>query len=222
MQKCDTLNPKTAGVEMSLYELPTALVRKWFMSGRYGRIGTIGDGSCFFHSVCLAMNRGGYKDLGNKEKKDIAYALRTELSEAFTLEAYNEILKHVLTDTPSPYESIKEMLLKPSTWAEEIMIKWTSKYLKCNIVFLNMSDSNMYCGVHDASTATAVKKCEEPETITIVVAWVNHEHFELIVRLDKVQEEKPVSVRGAFDPTIEKDLVTIRSVMKSYVTKCKV
>jgi len=208
--------------EMSLYELPSNIVHKWFMSGRYGRIGTIGDGSCFFHSVCLAMNRGGYKDLGNKEKKDIAYALRTELSEAFTPEAYKDIMKHVVTDTPTPYALIKEMLLKPSTWAEEIMIKWTSKYLKSNIVFLNLSDSSMYCGVHDASTAAAIKKCEDPDTMTIIVAWVNHEHFELIVRLDKIHEEKSVGVRTAFDPTNEKDLVTIRSVMKTYVTKCKV
>lgn len=207
---------------MSLYELPANITHKWFLSGRYARIGTIGDGSCFFHSVCLAINRDNYKDRSNKEKKDIALALRTDLSGAFTLEAYNKILKHVVTDTPTPYELIKEMLLKPSTWAEEIMIKWTSKYLKCNIVFLNLNSYSMYCGVHDISTAAAIKKCEQPDTITIIVAWVNHEHFELIVRLDEIHENTSVGVRTAFDPTNEKDLVTIRSVMKTYVSKCKV
>lgn len=219
---CDTLNPKSAGAEMSLYELPAHIVQKWFMSGRYGRVGTIGDGSCFFHSVCLAMNRGGYKDKSTKDKKAIALDLRTELSEMFTHKAYTEIVKNVVTDTPTPYETIKEMLLKPATWAEEVMIKWTSKYLGCNIVFLNLSDSNMYCGVHDVSTASAIKKCEDPETLTIIVAWVNHEHFELIVRIDGIHEDSNVKVRTAFDPKHEMDLITIRGVMKSYVTKCKV
>jgi hypothetical protein len=170
----------------------------------------------------LALNRGGYKDLSSKGKKDVAIELRTELSASFTPDAYNEIIKHVVTDTPTPYELIKEMLLKPATWAEEIMIKWTSRYLNCNIVFLNLNDSNMFCGVHDRSTASAIKKCEDPEILTIIVAWVNHEHFELIVRLDEIQEGKSIAVRTAFDPNNDKDLTTIRSVMKTYVTKCQV
>jgi hypothetical protein len=222
MTKCDTLNAKTAGEEMTLYELSSAITQKWFMSGRYARVGTIGDGSCFFHSVCLATDREGYSKRTNKEKKEIALRLRIELSEAFTLEEYANIIKHVVTDSPSPYESIKEMLLKPSTWAEEVMIKWTSKYLHSNIVFLNLSESNMYCGVHDISTASSIKKCEDPSTLTIIVAWINHEHFELVVRIDEIQEKAHVKVRTAFDPSNENDLITIRSVMKTYVTKCKI
>lgn len=221
---CVLLDGNSPAREDVFYELSNDVIKTWFKSGRYGRMGTIGDGSCFFHSVCLALNRENYKYEKTDRRKEIAIKLRHELSENFTEEAYEDIRKTLITKNHKTYEIIKDMLLKPSTWAEEIMIKWTSKYLNVNIIFLNLGDNEnrMYCGVHDTSTAEAVKACHKPEMVTLIVAWISHEHFELVVRLDSVNENKNITIRTAFMPKYEKDLLTIQNVMRSYITGCRV
>lgn len=221
---CTLLDGNSPAREDIFYELPNEVIKTWFKNGRYGRMGTIGDGSCFFHSVCLALNRDNYKHEKTERRKEIAIKLRHELSENFTEEAYNDILKTLVTKNIKTWALIKEMLAKPSTWAEEIMIKWTSKYLHINVIFLNLGDNEnkMYCGVHDTSTTEALKACHKPDMITVIVAWVSHEHFELVVRLDEIRDQKSISVRTAFVPKYEKDLSSIQNVMSAYMGACRV
>lgn len=225
---CRPIDGNKAAGEDTLYELEYELVDRWFGSGRYCRIGTIGDGSCFFHSVCKATNRPdasgrGYNEQNEAGRKKIALALRTELSENLTKKAYNEIMETLVGSSNKSYEEIKSMLLKPATWAEEIMIKWTAKYLKHNIVFLNVgnNENNMYCGVHDSSTLNAVDACKKPRIPTVIVAWVDHEHFELVGRIDEINEGSHAMVKACFWPEDPTDLGTITSLMTSYASACR-
>jgi len=206
-----------------IYELPATLTKQWFKTGRFGRVGTIGDGSCFFHSVCLALDLHSYAQSQTKKRKAISGALRSALSQMFTEEEYESIRKTLVSPSKKTFQEIQKMLQNPSTWADEIMIKWASKCLATNIIFLNISDNinQMYCGVHDVTTTDAIKRCEDPERPTVIVAWVDHSHFELVVRLDEITDES-VTVRKAFSPKLEKDLQTIRNVMSSYAVVCKV
>jgi hypothetical protein len=218
-----TLDGNSAAEEDELFEFDQSIVRRWFREGRYGRVGTIGDGSCFFHAVCKALDLKDYADGDSTTKKKIAHKFRAGLSKRFTQTDYDTILETVVSSKPKSYEDIKRMLTEPATWAEEIMIKWSSKVLGCNIVFLNLGDNvnNMYCGVHDKKSADALKRCEDPDVPTIVIAWIDHSHFELVVRIDEISE-KEVKVRKAFDPKYSEDLQTIRNVMMAYTTKCKI
>jgi hypothetical protein len=220
---CLLLDGNKPALEDDLYEFPHGLVVKWFKNGRYGRIGTIGDGSCFFHSVSRALDYQNYSDKDETGRKKIARALRKALSEAFTTEDYSEIEQTLVTTNKKSYEDIKRMLSEPSTWAEEIMIKWSSKYLGLNIIFLNIGNNTneMYCGVHDRRTAESIKRCENPQLPTVIVAWVDHSHFELVVRIDNVTDDHVV-IRKYFDPDVPKDLETIQQVMRAYTKKCKV
>jgi hypothetical protein len=221
--KCLLIDGNDPGNEDEFYEFPHALVVRWFENGRYGRIGTIGDGSCFFHSVCLATNYEDYETKTNSERKHIAHTLRRNLSDAFTEDNYNEIIETVVTTQKKSYQDIKRMLSEPATWAEEIMIKWASKQLSLNVVFLNVGDNvnMMYCGVHDKRVIESVKQCERPDIPTVIVAWVDHSHFELVARLDSVDDEY-VTIRKQFDPKVKKDLKTIQNLMRAYSSKCKV
>jgi hypothetical protein len=222
--KCLILDGNKAANEDEVYELPQSLVRKWFREGRYGRIGTIGDGSCFFHAVARAMNYQDYCDKTNQQQRAITRALRKMLSNDFSKDDYAEIEKTLVTTSKKSYEEIKRMLSEPSTWAEEIMIKYTSKALGLNIVFLNLGNNvnTMYCGVHDVRTAESIKRCESPGGVpTVIVAWIDHSHFELIVRIDDV-EEAYVTIRKHFLPSHSRDLATIHNVMMAYATKCRI
>ena len=218
MPACLLLDGNKPASEDHLYELPAEVCKRWFNGHRFGRIGTIGDGSCFFHSVCLGLNIGSYR---NGERQKIAWALRKVLSDSFQKKNFDEISATLVGKNSKSFEDIKKAMKNPKTWAEEIMIKWCSRFLKANIIFLNLSNnSNVpYCGVHDIMTLEEVKRCIRPELPTVIVAWVNSSHFELICRIDKVTS-KDVSLRTAFDPNNVADLETIENLMKSYRSHC--
>ena len=222
MSNCRPIDGNKAAAEDTIYELEYALVDRWFGSGRYCRIGTLGDGSCFFHSVCKGLNYKGYNQQDEAGRKRISLGLRTRLSENLTENQYNEILKTLVGSSKKSYEEIKSMLLKPATWAEEIMIKWTAMYMKKNIVFLNVgnNENNMYCGVHDTQTVSAVEACRRPKVPTIIVAWVDHEHFELVGRIDALEEGHHALVKTCFWPKDAQDLATITNVMTAYASAC--
>jgi hypothetical protein len=218
---CRLLDGDAPAEENHVYEFDQKIVKKWFKNGRYGRIGTIGDGSCFFHSVCRAIDLNGYCDGSNAERKKIVAAFRCELSESFTEEDYHEILQTIVGANHKSFATIKEQLCQPHTWAEEIMIKWCSRKMNLNIIFLNLgkNKNTMYCGVHDPSTVKNISKCKVPSVDTVVVAWVDNSHFELVVRIDDI-DSKMVSIRKLFDPKNAKDLETIENVMIAYTTQC--
>lgn len=213
------LDGNKAAEEDELFELPSDVCKKWFNGHRFGRIGTIGDGSCFFHSLCLGLDVAGYRN--SQERKKVAYALRRALSDSFKIEDFNKIIKIMDSKKNKTFEEIKEGLLNPKTWAEEIMIRWTSKFIGANIIFINLSDNKNapYCGVHDSITLTDVKRCLKPGVPTVIVAWVNSSHFELIARIDDVDSTN-VKVRTAFDPNHSEDLKTIQNLMNSYKVHC--
>jgi hypothetical protein len=70
-------------------------------------------------------------------------------------------------------------------------------------------------------TLADTKRCLKPGVPTIVVAWINSSHFELLARIDAVDNDN-VKLRSAFDPENEKDLKTIQNLMKSYRVHCKI
>jgi len=214
------LDGNKAADEDHMFELTAETCKKWFNGQRFGRIGTIGDGSCFFHSLCLSLNIAGYR---SNERKKIAYALRKALSDSFKKEDYDKIIKEMNTlGKHKSFEEIKEGLENPKIWAEEIMIRWSSKFLGANVIFINLSDNKNapYCGVHDEITLIDVKRCTKPGIPTIIVGWVNSSHFELLARIDDIGED--VKVRTAFDPQNSTDLKTIQNLMKSYKAHCRV
>ena len=204
-----------------LHELDRDTVTKIFgLNGneiRLARVGTIGDGSCFFHSVCLASNLHNYAAANALARKDIAYQLRRDISDALKEEDFE--------GKPADFQKFKESIIEPKTWANEKMIKWASKFMNKNIVFINLSDNKnqLFCGVVHESLLDAVKKCASHDSgiSTILVGWIDHSHFECIVRIDSVTKDL-VNTTSQFSPTNKKDLdTTIIPLMLAYSKKCK-
>lgn len=211
-ESCSLLSGNKGAELDHTHGLPKKIVENYFNGANYYRIGTIGDGSCFFHSICLALNVRKYVSKDTKERQEIAHKMRKILCHRITQHEY-DTLNHSTTS----FDDFKKKLLDPKIWAEEIMIRWTSKHLGLNIIFVNLGDekNTVFCGVHDKGTAEDIARCKEPNTPMVIVAWVGFSHFELICRDDGD------SLRVMFDPKNEKDLKTIESVMSAYNSKCK-
>lgn len=223
MASCVLLDGNAPADEDHLYELPQSVVQRWFEDGRYGRIGTIGDGSCFFHSICYALDTRGYIDATRQKRREMVQKLRRGLARKLTETDYTALTKQLVGSRgPKAYGDIIRDLETPSTWAEETMIRWTSKTLGLNIVFLNVSDNrnDMYCGVHDKSVLSAITSCGAPEVPTVIVAWVDSAHFELVVRIDGVGPNG-VRIRRCFQPDDADDQATVRQLMQAYAQACK-
>lgn len=229
---CTLIDGNKGAQEGHVYELTKEVCTQWFSTGRYCRIGTIGDGSCFFHSILLGLNasivdgkvdkKKPYQDGTHEEKRRMAAAFRQGLSEKFRESDFLEIQSTLVARSTKSYEDIKRELLNTKTWAEEVMIKFTSKVLNCNVVFLDLGDNvnRMYCGVANKSTVEKIKHCDEPTVATIIIAWVNRSHFELVGRIDEETSDGNYAVRTCFSPHNVKDKETITNVMTAYNASC--
>ena len=218
---CEVLDGNIAADLDYIHELDRDTVNRIFgLDGnkiRLARVGTIGDGSCFFHSVCLATNMHNYAKANSKRRKEIAYQLRRDVSDALTEDDFD--------GKKSDFEAFKASIIEPKTWANEKMIRWASKFLNKNIVFINVSDNKnqLFCGVVHETLLDAVKKCatESSGIPTILVGWIDHSHFECIVRIDSVTRDA-VHTTSQFCPSNRTDLeTTIIPLMLAYSKKCK-
>tara|TARA_B110000090_G_scaffold134221_2_gene147786 strand:- start:6299 stop:6901 length:603 start_codon:yes stop_codon:yes gene_type:complete len=145
--------------------------------GTYARVGTIGDGSCFFHSVCYAINKDGYIRLNQTEKKLIAHKYRQKFAAQSNKDNMLESLCARRNVCPKQ-EDLSRKLMDPKTWADQEMIMWASEVLGKNIVFVddNKRGPQMYCGVHNDGD-------------TIIILWIKKSHFELVAKVHDIGEQ---------------------------------
>jgi hypothetical protein len=190
------------------------------------RLGTIGDGSCFFHSICLCLNKNHIWQsksyiLSKKDKRqEIALALRNYIADHVTEDLLKTVYKEMRNKNAKiNLEDLKTKLRTLKTWANEVIIRVTSKILKKNIIFLNLMKNTMFCEVHDDDTERSTHCTSEDSSCalpndTIIVAWVNYKHFELI----GIAESKSgvcANVKVQFN-----DKPTIKFIMDHYFQSC--
>jgi hypothetical protein len=211
-----SLQPSDAGDPNHVYELNPGVSKKWFKSNmRLARIGVHGDGSCFYHSVCLGLNLEKYASQTDAVQKDIAYRLRCSLADKLDPDMLKMLVKKTNGKSPKNKEDFKRALCNPKIWADESAIRLFGETMHLNIIFLDMSKGELYCGVHHDDALTK----NLPDTI--VVLWVNHSHFEPLAEiLDS--NDHVTQMRVLFQPnsnTADNDLV--RTLMSRYATQCK-
>lgn len=146
-------------------------------SQSYVRIGQHGDGSCFFCSICYAMNHDNYRNVSHRKQRKISHKYRKKFTEHISEERLRKFCQHHNIYPPIDEESFKEQFQDTTSWADENMIKWTSEVLRKNIVFVDAETAvtirggssvpQLYCGVKNVGE-------------TIIVLWVMRKHFELI------------------------------------------
>jgi hypothetical protein len=216
----------TAGTPDHVYEIPAAVVRTWLGEGRFARLGTRGSGSCFFHAVATALNRDRYRDASESRKQSIVSRFRCAFQSLFDARRYSYLSNDA---DASAYQSTYDGLCNPHAWANETTIKHAADVLNLNIIFLDFAAERLYCGVHGRATLEAVsprrRTRHSPRDVpqrTIILAWVNRSHFELIVRVVDVRDDGSAAVKGVFDPRDIEDARTIQHVMRTYAETCGV
>jgi len=204
---------------MIIEEIHPDIHCNWMIGqGRYARMGVLGDGSCFFHSVCAITNRNNYLLQNEENQKKIAYEFRCDFGKVFSKEQYD--LLSAKSRSPKTFQKEKDGFCSPKVWADEVMIRFASKVLGINLIFLDLKNKKAYCGVHQDETIDAVLDNEKIMQSTGIVAWVNHMHFEPIVRIDDA--EKGI-ITTLFEPSKSKeDEEAVRSFMKFYNKQCKI
>ena len=228
---CQLLDGNTAAEVGTLYEFDQTISKKWFDGSRYGRLGTIGDGSCFFHSICMATNLQQYCTKNVSEKTEIVKRFRAFLAAKFTPQVFQELVQE-LNNPLKPTETYEQIIANfgdKKIWADEIMIRWCSKALNKNIIFMNLGNNvnRPYCNIHLKSVENSIKRCSLPKEPTIVVAWISNSHFELVVRIDTVTDQgiqvtKEFYPFEARNPKKEEDTNTVLALMHAYTQQCNV
>lgn len=202
------------GDENEIYELPRDLCEEWFGGARCARVGTIGEGSCFYHSLCFCMDQDGYtKTTTMKDKKNITHSFRKQFEDSFTEDVYNDLTQVCQTD--KPYEKILSEIGTPTKWADEMQIRHASNVLNINVMFIDLRKKKAYCGVHSNKVMYSTRFSKAHEVPTIIVAWINNEHFEPIVRLDDIESGK---LRTMF--RMPEDQQFLESLLETYKTRC--
>lgn len=207
------------GVEnMEVIELEPKLACKWMAGrGRFARMGVQGDGSCFFHSVCAIMNTDNYLHATELEQRDIAYAFRCKFAKRFSRAQYAEL--SAKSSGAKSFAEEHDGFCAPEVWADEVMIRYASRALDINLIFLDLENGRAYCGVH-GDAAEAEMASGAVSQATGLVAWVDHRHFEPIVRVDDAAEGL---ITTLFEPAhSEEDADLVEQVMKTYAKGCAI
>jgi hypothetical protein len=196
---------------MKVVEIHPSIYCSWMKGiGTFARMGVIGDGSCFFHSVCALTNRNDYLHQTSARQKEIAYAFRCDFGKKFTQEEYR-ILSKPMSKTEEEYA---DGFCSPKVWADELMINVVSKNLDLNLIFLDLKNGKAYCGVHGKESLEKTV----PKQMTGIVAWVNHSHFEPIVRIDDASKGL---ITTLFSPsTSATDAKVVKQIMDLYDSGC--
>ena len=208
-----------ATANMQVHELNPSVFCRWMSgNGRFGRMGVQGDGSCFFHSVCALTNRDGYLFHTPKRQQEIAYEFRCQFSKRFTKAEYESLSSK--SRSPKDFEDEHDGFCSPEVWADEVMIRFASKALNLNLIFLDLDNGRAYCGVHGEATVAGMQSGDMASVAqpTGIVAWVDHRHFEPIVRIDDAERGL---ITTLFEPAkSERDAQLVQRIMDTYASAC--
>ena len=150
-----------------------------FFGPEFSRYGVHDDGSCFFHTVCCALNLGNCRNKSAEARQRIGHQFRRSIQKRVNDENWTDIWTKRKVQDPQllpKVEKVRQMLGSTSTWADVYMIFVTMDLLDLNMVFFDASSDQIYCGVRGLNTSNQQ---------TVLILWINHSHFEPIVRNGK-------------------------------------
>jgi hypothetical protein len=181
-------------------------------SRAFGRYGTSGDGTCFFHSMCAARNTDDYLHASASEQCEIGKRFRCAFTNHLTDDRWRRFLKQRKLEDDRTADVARKQFCEGSHWADETMIRYVSDALKMNIIFLDMSTKKIYCGVRGHK--------KEP---LVIVSWIDRMHFEPVVRIvdPRRTRDGKVGVQMVFNPSSNSsDKEVVDTMMRSYYGQC--
>ena len=188
---------------------------KYFNNEPMYRIGVPGDGSCFFHSLCAALNIEDYLSKCVKKQHEIGHRFRCGFTKNISIEDWSQFCnKSGLESTNACSSTLKELknrFCNHKVWADQPVIQYTMDKLGINIIFIDERMHKLFCGVNGSSPNT------QP---TIIIMWVDRRHFEPLARLSGYRDNNIVGMQMLFDPSDKKDNIITIDFVNKYKDEC--
>ena len=143
-------------------------------------LSTIGDGSCFLHSVLLAFNKK-YIESDNKERKKIVYKLRKDLSKVLEEKEndksyYENLSRGEIEELSLALPDLKidkmKKYLNSHNWINIFYLELISNQLNIDILIYNQRSKKFY--------TTGDEEIYHRGRNTIILNYIENFHFETI------------------------------------------
>lgn len=173
------------------------------------RYGTHGDGTCFFHSVCASRNEHNYLHVPGDVQKRIGRQFRRDFTKHVTDAVWDAFQqKNDSNEETVTAEKARHNFRDTKLWANQSMIQFVASVMKLNLLFIDETNSSIYCGVHG-----------DPYDPMIIILWVNRSHFEPVGMCRGLRGDT-TGVQFVFDH--KKDADVVDHVMGVYMGNCSV
>ena len=167
-----------------------------FFGPEFKRYGVHDDGSCFFHTVCSALNLSNCQDKSPAARQRIGHQFRRMVQHKLSQESWEGIWQRRKVQDPGllpKVNKVRSMLGNTKTWADVYMIFLTMDLYDLNIIFFDGNSDQIYCGVRGLAPH---------KQRTLLVLWINHAHFEPIIRQESGNKKTFLYPEG--DPFISR------------------
>ena len=136
-----------------------------------------GDGSCFFHSLAIALCKDpNFHSKSKDEQAQIGHALRKEVEDQVDSQ-WDQIMEKTdrMADFIGRGDEYREKLKDTSEMSDEAIIHFSLRVLQVNAYFYDRRQCQLYCGERGPN---------DPAYPTVLIMWANDLslHFEPVVR----------------------------------------
>jgi len=147
--------------------------------------GGLGYGSCFYDSICMLFNVGGYADAARAHDqttmKRIVSEFRCSFMKNMSLDRWREFLREELRETPMSHtwrdvvqermgdtqNDLHEDFCRVDNWATEATARYLARELRVTIYIIDTKTWSAFCGVHGVDDSFPA----------IIIFWERNTHF---------------------------------------------
>ena len=171
--------------EMNVSDLIPRVSNSSFKNSLFGCLDCGGDGDCFLHCLCYALNS---KNIDTIVQEYDIHKLRNNISDMITYDKYNEIINiyKILVDSDDfdedwdPYtiqfNEFKKKIIEGGNeyWCDNILINMIRVLLNINIIILNSNE------IENKYYHYPILYQYDKNLNTILLLYENNHHFKLI------------------------------------------
>lgn len=207
----DILDALDVGDVEALDPVTHAAIAPHVPLGHVMRMGTHGDGSCFFHSLAALVNYKNYLAQPFADRQALGHEFRRTFVTRLTTKDFNHLQSLFPNNMRRTRQELCDGLARPEEWADESMIKFVSHILKVNLLFLSGTTGHFQCTLAG----------NPAEHATGVVVWINNCHFEPLLWVYLVCKNH-VHLKGTLTPKSPNDIAHIAHIIQMFWQQCRV
>ena len=123
------------------------------------RVGVVGDGSCYFHSLAAILN---YEDSAEKillrkeQPMHIGHRLRAMVHENLVPEVWNKFWEDRGVKNYPSHTTILKKLTDTREWSDLWIIVFSFALFNLDVMFLDVEENKAYCGITGARNSCSV------------------------------------------------------------------